>query len=117
MNDRQSEPTDRNPANPYVGPKTFQADQWELYFGRSREARELLSLLIARRLVLFYAQSGAGKSSLINASLIRDLDQQGYEVLPVGRVSGERPDFSVDNIFVYNLITRSCIAVKAIPII
>jgi len=46
--------------NPYVGPRTFTYAERERFFGREREARELLSLVISERLVLFYAQSGAG---------------------------------------------------------
>ncbi|MCB2056719.1 MAG: hypothetical protein KDE30_02215, partial [Novosphingobium sp.] len=56
--------------NPYVGPVTFTYADRDRYFGREREARDLLSLVIAERLTLFYAQSGAGKSSLLNTRLI-----------------------------------------------
>ena len=91
--------------NPYVGPRTFGRADTHLFFGREREARELHDLVITRRLVLFYAQSGAGKSSLINACLIPGLEEKGFEVLPVGRVSGMLPsETNVDNIFVYNLM-------------
>lgn len=91
--------------NPYVGPRTFTRAERHLFFGREREARDLLALVISERLVLFYAQSGAGKSSLINTSLIPDLEKEGFEVLPVGRVSGQTgPEAMVENIFVYNLI-------------
>ena len=71
-----------------------------------REARDLLSLVISQRLVLFYAQSGAGKSSLINTWLIPGLKGEGFGVLPVGRVGGELPEgvTQVDNIFLYNLM-------------
>ena len=56
--------------NPYGGPRTFSQVEANRFFGREREASELLSLVISQRLVLFYAQSGAGKSSLLNARLI-----------------------------------------------
>ena len=55
------------PFNPYVGPRTFQEKEADRFFGREREARELVALVVSERLTLFYAQSGAGKSSLINA--------------------------------------------------
>ncbi len=95
--------------NPYIGPRTFSEDQADLFFGREREARDLLALVLSERLVLFYAQSGAGKSSLINTRLIPSLrDDEGFEVLPVGRVSGELPPgidpSEVGNIFTFNLI-------------
>jgi hypothetical protein len=47
--------------NPYVGPRTFTRQESDRFFGREREARELFSLVVSERLVLFYAQSGAGK--------------------------------------------------------
>jgi WD40 repeat protein len=95
-------------ANPYVGPRTFQPAERDRFFGREREARDLLSLVIAERLTLFYAQSGAGKSSLINTRLIPGLAEAGFLVLPVARVSGDPPPGVgvVDNLFVYNVLLR-----------
>jgi hypothetical protein len=91
--------------NPYIGPRTFTAGERDRFFGREREASDLLALVISAQLVLFYAQSGAGKSSLINAVLIPALEGEGYEVLPVVRVSGEASaGLEVENIFAYNLI-------------
>ena len=93
-------------ANPYVGPRTFTYAERDRFFGREREAQDLLSLVISERLVLFYAQSGAGKSSLINTRLVPQLKQAGYAVLPVARVGGELPTgvSAVDNIFLFNLL-------------
>jgi hypothetical protein len=94
------------PENPYVGPRTFTQQESNRFFGREREARELFSLVISERLVLFYAQSGAGKSSLINTRLAPQLRQAGMAVLPTGRVSGELPEnvAEVDNIYIFNLL-------------
>lgn len=92
--------------NPYVGPRTFTQQEADRFFGREREARELFSLVISQRLVLFYAQSGAGKSSLINTRLVPQLREAGFPVLPIGRVSGELPEGITDvaNIYVFNLL-------------
>jgi Tol biopolymer transport system component len=93
--------------NPYVGPRTFSYEQRNLFFGREREARDLLARVLSERLLLFYAQSGAGKSSLINTRLIPSLqEEKGFVVLPVARVSGELPAgvAQVDNIFAFNLM-------------
>src|SRR5512139_2394355 len=94
--------------NPYVGPRTFTSKQKHLFFGREGEARDLRSLVMAERLVLFYAQSGAGKSSLINARLVPQLMDAGFVVLPIGRVGGELPAGinQVDNVFVFNLLLK-----------
>ena len=72
---------------PYVGPRPFGHDEKDLFFGRDREARDLCSLVVAHPIVLLYAASGAGKSSLLNAGLIPLLEARGYEVLPPARVS------------------------------
>ena len=94
--------------NPYVGPRTFTEQEARLFFGRDREARDLLALVLRERLTLFYAQSGAGKSSLLNTRLAPTLREQGFDVLPVGRVSGGVPagvdPGMVKNIFTYNLL-------------
>ncbi|MCP4400097.1 MAG: hypothetical protein GY801_22670 [bacterium] len=80
--------------NPYVGPRAFQ--EGETLYGRDREAGELLDLLISERIVLLYSPSGAGKTSLLRAALIPELKQEGFQVLPVIRVSLEPPpDFDL----------------------
>jgi WD40 repeat protein len=94
-------------ANPYVGPRTFEEKERDRFFGREREARELLALTVSGQLVLFYAQSGAGKSSLINTCLIPDLKRKGFKVFPVVRVAGDIPiGLQVENIYVFNLIRK-----------
>ncbi|MBP7960950.1 MAG: hypothetical protein KBG20_01440 [Caldilineaceae bacterium] len=92
--------------NPYVGPRTFTYADRNRYFGRENEAQALLARVISQRLVLFYAQSGAGKSSLINTRLVPDLRDAGFGVLPVGRVGGDLPDgvSKVGNIYLFNLL-------------
>jgi WD40 repeat protein len=92
--------------NPYVGPRTFERKDAARFFGRETEARDLLALAGSQRLVLFYAQSGAGKSSLINTRLAPQLEARGLYVLPVGRVGGELPAgvTAVENIYLFNLM-------------
>ncbi len=36
-------------ANPYVGPSTFKTRQAHLFFGREREARDLLARVVSER--------------------------------------------------------------------
>src|SRR5215470_7502580 len=94
---------------PFVGPRPFGRDEKDLFFGRDCEARDLCSLVVAHPLVLLYAASGAGKSSLVNAGLIPLLEARGYEVLPPARVSGRIPDAiktnEVDNVYVFNVLS------------
>ena len=91
--------------SPFVGPRPFEKEDSDRFFGRTRETEELLSLIIAHRAVLVYAQSGAGKSSLLRAGVIKRLEEQQYQVLRSARVHGllpnDVPPESVRNIFVY----------------
>lgn len=93
-------------ANPYIGPRTFRKEEGSLFFGRESEESDLLALVVTEPLVLFYAQSGTGKSSLINTRLIPSLESRDFQVLPVGRVSGGDlpPGFDVDNVYLYHLM-------------
>jgi len=77
--------------NPYVGPRSFEREDRGIFFGRDDEVDALLSLIIAHREVLLYAQSGAGKTSLLSAGLIPRLEEEGFEALPVARVRGMLP--------------------------
>ena len=72
--------------SPFVGPRPFEKEDSDKFFGRTRETEELLSLIIAHRAVFVYAQSGAGKSSLLRAGVIPRLLERGYKVLPPARV-------------------------------
>ena len=93
-----------NTNNPYIGPRTFTEDERDRFYGREREADELLARVLSEQEVVFYAQSGAGKSSLVNTHLIPELREEGIEVL-LGRVGGDAPPgLQVDNIFVFNLL-------------
>ncbi len=94
--------------SPFVGPRPFEKEDSDRFFGRTRETEELLSLIIAHRAVLVYAQSGAGKSSLLRAGVIPRLEDQQYRVLRSARVHGllprDVPPESVQNIFVYHAL-------------
>jgi hypothetical protein len=79
----------QNRTNPYIGPRAFETG--EILYGRDLEVYDLDNLLIAERIVLMYSPSGAGKTSLIQATLIPKLENEGFEVLPVMRVNLEPP--------------------------
>jgi len=76
-------------SKPYVGPRSFQTG--EALYGRDREVKDLQGLLIAERIVLLHSPSGAGKTSLVQAALIPQLEAEEFTVLPVMRVSLEPP--------------------------
>lgn len=75
--------------NPYVGPRAFSKS--ETLYGRDRELRILTDRLIAERIVLLHAPSGAGKTSLVQAGLIPKLAEEGFFVHPTIRVNAEYP--------------------------
>ena len=91
--------------NPYLGPRPYERADRPLFFGREREVRELLSLVVARRVVLLYASSGAGKTSLLNAGLLPLLEEEeGFQVFPPARVAGSELPVTVANPFVHNVV-------------
>jgi hypothetical protein len=97
-------------SNPYVGTPPFEEKDSDYFFGRGAESRQLTSLIIAQRAVLFYAQSGAGKTSLLQASVIPTLKRRKkMVVLPIARVAGDLPHGvdpgQVTNIYVFNALS------------
>ena len=80
-------------SQPYVGPRPFETTDRGVFFGRDREANDILSLLMFHRTVLLYAQSGAGKSSLINTSIIPGLQAAGFATSPVVRIRRAPPEY------------------------
>jgi tetratricopeptide (TPR) repeat protein len=58
------------PKEPYRGILPFRLLDWRIFFEREAETERLTNLVSLYRGVLLYGQSGAGKSSLLNAGLI-----------------------------------------------
>ncbi len=93
--------------NPYPGTREFEAGEKEYFFGRRQEVDILAALVQARSTTLLFAQSGAGKSSLIHAGLIPDLNgppRRKMAVLPVAGVGGGIPSRlgpPPDNVFAF----------------
>ncbi|MCB9156121.1 MAG: ATP-binding protein, partial [Caldilineaceae bacterium] len=90
--------------NPYPGPVAFQTG--DTLYGRRRETRQLLNLLIAERIVLLYSPSGAGKTSLIQAALIPELEREGFRVFRPARVSLEAEEqvSGIANRYIFSLL-------------
>lgn len=62
--------------NPYPGPRPFVKDEKDIFFGRTRELYDLFDLVLTYPVVLLYAQSGAGKTSLVNAGVRPRLEEE-----------------------------------------
>ena len=77
--------------DPFVGPEPFRREDAWRFFGRGDVTDELFSLLLASRTLLLYSQSGAGKTSLINAGLLPLAEDEGFDILPPARLQGVFP--------------------------
>src|SRR5215469_8981561 len=98
---------------PYIGPRPFTSEDQSLFFGRNSETDEIISLIISHRLVLIYAQSGVGKTSIFNAQVIPMLKSR-YDVLPmtrvgsasmnevISRINDDKKSFEIENLYMYN---------------
>jgi hypothetical protein len=77
---------------PYIGPVPFKREDGERFFGRDSEVADLLSLVASYPATLLYAQSGAGKTSLLAAKFIPLFEARGAKVFGPLRVSGVLPE-------------------------
>ena len=93
--------------NPYVGPRPFERNEGR-FFGRTRETQEIVSLVFGHPVVLVYAHSGAGKTSLFNAAVVPALETEQFEVLPLTRVRGLLPEDinreEITNVYTFNAL-------------
>ncbi|MDD4963740.1 MAG: hypothetical protein PHI11_07480 [Gallionella sp.] len=64
----------------YPGAQSFSDDALSraVFFGRENETRELTDQIIANRLVVVYAKSGLGKTSLLNAGVAEPLREDHF---------------------------------------
>lgn len=67
----------------YPGPKPFSVGQSHLFYGRETEAQQLRRQVEENQLTVLYGRSGYGKSSLLNAAVLPELETQGYHVINV----------------------------------
>ncbi|HKC66501.1 MAG TPA: hypothetical protein VKB86_22850, partial [Pyrinomonadaceae bacterium] len=66
------------PDMPYRGIESFRYVDQPIFFARGEETRKLLRYVAVYRGVLFYGDSGSGKSSLINAGFIPAIIEDGF---------------------------------------
>lgn len=96
---------------PYIGPVPFSSHEGGKFFGRDDEARHLLTRLADSRIVLLYAPSGAGKSSLLNTAVRQSLEESGLEVLRSTRVGVSVPAWlgaragEIANVFSFSAVS------------
>src|SRR5580704_15761578 len=74
-------PEDRKYENkPYKGHLSYQLEDGAFFFGRARQADQLVAKILASPATLVHARSGAGKTSILNASVIPGLEERGWTV-------------------------------------
>src|SRR5882757_5446323 len=66
-------------AQPYKFLDYYRKNDRQLFFGRERETETLLSDIVTARLVIIFAKTGSGKSSLINAGVRPRLEELDYQ--------------------------------------
>jgi hypothetical protein len=62
--------------SPYQGLNPYREEDADFFFGRERETRLVIANLFASPLTLLYGSSGVGKSSLLEAGVVRSLRQR-----------------------------------------
>lgn len=69
----------------YPGPSSFSESEiaTSLFFGREEEKKELFQLILAEDLIVVYAKSGYGKTSLLNAGIYPMLRNKKYAPFPI----------------------------------
>ncbi len=63
------------PPRPYPGLRPFDPEEWPIFFGREQAVDDLLDRLVRQRLVFVHGDSGSGKSSVVRAGLLAQLEQ------------------------------------------
>jgi len=70
-----------NCSQPWLGLTSYRETDKELFFGRDKEAEELLRLVRREVLTVVFGPSGTGKTSLLNAGLFPRLRESDF--LPI----------------------------------
>jgi hypothetical protein len=65
--------------SPFRGILPFRYADRRNFFGREKEISELAAKIMLYRLVVLFGDSGAGKSSLINAGIVPRLESEGFQ--------------------------------------
>jgi hypothetical protein len=64
------------PPAPYPGLRPFERHEWPVFFGREIMTSEAIRRLLDRNLLVVHGDSGCGKSSLIRAGVLVQLEQR-----------------------------------------
>ncbi len=65
----------------YPGLKPFERSQSGVFYGRMEDIQRLANLIVRERLVVLFAKSGIGKTSLLQAGVAPEIEKQGFAPL------------------------------------
>ena len=71
-------PATANLPRRYPGLKPFERSQSAVFYGRGEDVQRLTNLVVRERLVVLFAKSGIGKTSLLQAGVAPELERQGF---------------------------------------
>lgn len=63
---------------PYKNLDSYETEDGQLFFGREAETRKVVATVLSRPVTLIHAPSGAGKTSLLNARVLPELERRGW---------------------------------------
>jgi len=69
--------------NPYKELQSYTESDKEYFFGRKDETKELLTRIYKYNIVGLFGESGTGKTSLVNASIIPNFKNEGFITISV----------------------------------
>ena len=80
-------------ANPFLGPQPYRSADRDRFFGREEVTQRLANHVLVHSCVTLFGESGAGKSSLMQAGVIPELEEQhGFRAVRIdGWLAGEAP--------------------------
>ena len=67
----------------YPGIRAFEKNERHVFFGRKKEAKKLFAQVKAKSLVVLFAKSGIGKSSLLNAGVVPLLEEDIFQAVNI----------------------------------
>ena len=81
---------------PYKGLLPFSEEDQEFFAGRAKEVDLVISNLYASRLTILYGESGVGKTSLIIAGVLPELEKAEHRVTAIFFREWQAPDFELN---------------------
>lgn len=85
--------------NRYPGVKPFVESENSLFFGRDNDIEDILDLILVEKLVVLFGKSGYGKSSLLNAGVLPQLEKGMIPIfVRLGAYTNEKTQTPLENV-------------------